>query len=53
MKALRCSVTAVLLVWAAPAALAETKAWQDTLTLPTWLEGPPETVPRIEAIDPG
>jgi tetratricopeptide (TPR) repeat protein len=52
MKALRCSVAAVLLVWAVPATLAETKAWQDTLSLPTWLEGPPETIPRIEAIDP-
>jgi tetratricopeptide (TPR) repeat protein len=52
MKALRRSVAVALFVLTAPAALAETKAWQDTLTLPTWLEGPPETVPRLEAIDP-
>jgi tetratricopeptide (TPR) repeat protein len=53
MKALRRSVAAALVVLTAPATLAATKAWQDTLTLPTWLEGPPETVPRLEAVDPG
>jgi TolA-binding protein len=49
----RRSLAAALFVLTAPAALAETKAWQDTVTLPTWLEGPPETVPRLEAVDPG
>ena len=52
MKALRRRAAVALLVLTAPAALAETKAWQDTLTLPTWLEGPPEAAPRIDAIDP-
>src|ERR1700722_327228 len=52
MKFLRRSVATALVVLTFPAALAETKAWQDTITLPTWLEGPPETFPRIEAIDP-
>lgn len=52
MKALRCGAAAVLLAWATPPALAETKAWQDTITLPTWLEGPPETSPRLDAFDP-
>jgi tetratricopeptide (TPR) repeat protein len=52
MKVLRRCVAALLLYGAVPAALAETKAWQDTVTLPTWLEGPPETAPRLDALDP-
>src|SRR6185312_5522520 len=52
MKALRSSLAAALLVWMVPATFAETKAWQDTITLPTWLEGPPEGAPRLDSLDP-
>jgi tetratricopeptide (TPR) repeat protein len=52
MKALPCSIAAALLLWTVPGTLAETKAWQDTITLPTWREGPPETAPRLDSLDP-
>lgn len=29
------------------------RAWQDTITLPTWTEGPPDIHPRFDALDPG
>ncbi len=29
-----------------------TRAWQDTITLPTWAEGAPDIHPRFDALDP-
>jgi len=42
----------MLLVWAAAPVAAETRAWQDTITLPTWLEGSPATSPKLDTLDP-
>ncbi len=44
---------ALLLAAAAECAFAQSKAWQDTIALPTWVEGAPEIHPKIDALDPG
>ncbi len=52
MTASRRRLAALLLAVAARGVYAQPKTWQDTLTLPTWVEGPPDIHPRIDALDP-
>jgi hypothetical protein len=42
----------LLFLWAAQCAMAQTKAWQDTITLPTWQEGPPDIHPKFAVLEP-
>lgn len=42
----------VLLISLAPCAFAQSKAWQDTIALPTWVEGSPDIHPKLDALDP-
>ena len=44
---------ALLLCWRRSAPSAQSKAWRDTITLPTWVEGAPDIHPKIDALDPG
>jgi hypothetical protein len=44
---------AFLLAMAAQCAFAQSKAWQDTIMLPTWVDGAPDIHPKIDALDPG
>ncbi len=43
----------LLLALAAHCAFGQSKAWQDTVTLPTWMEGAPDIHPKMDALDPG
>jgi hypothetical protein len=52
MTGLRRILPVILFALVAGNALATSKAWQDTVTLPTWVEGPPDIHPRIDALDP-
>lgn len=49
---MRGALPVLVLALTATCALAETKAWQDTITLPTWVEGAPDIHPRFDALDP-
>src|SRR5581483_9439812 len=49
---MRRTFAAIVLAGAAQIAFAESKAWQDTITLPTWIEGAPDIHPKLNAIDP-
>jgi Flp pilus assembly protein TadD len=50
MKRIR---AAMLLAAGACCAFAQSRAWQDTITLPTWVEGAPDIHPKIDTLDPG
>jgi TolA-binding protein len=50
---MRRTLPALLVALAAQCAFAQSKAWQDTITLPTWVEGAPYVHPKIDALDPG
>ncbi len=52
MTALRWMLAALLLAVTTRGVHAESKAWQDTVTLPTWVEGPADIHPKIDALDP-
>jgi tetratricopeptide (TPR) repeat protein len=41
-----------VLAGAAQLAFAQSRVWQDTIALPTWLEGAPDIHPRVDALDP-
>ena len=51
MTALRLLLAALSLAVVAHVCHAESKAWQDTITLPTWIEGAPDIHPQIGALD--
>jgi hypothetical protein len=44
---------ALLLALVVQCAFAQSKAGQDTIALPTWVEGAPDIHPKIDTLDPG
>ena len=49
---MRRTVALLVLAVAVQTSFAQPKAWQDTITLPTWREGAPDVHPKLDALDP-